>query len=891
MYNVSSTVVNLLSRPYRQIVEITFNGTQGSTTLTESDIILDSFTIDRYSCSGQRLEIGSAIASELKFKLNNRNGAFNNTVFEGAELYVRVGVKNWDSGSTTYWIPCGYFTVDEPPRKLNTISISALDRMMKFDREVNATQLNFPMRVYDLVNRCCTLCGVTLASGGLSSSLPNYNYQITAMPETQQAITYRTLIQWAAQITGTCAFIDWDGKLRFQWYTSANYTVTPSMRYSSDLLEQDVTITGISFTDEEKTAYSAGTSDYTFDLTGNLLIQNTPQNVVNALYTALGGFTYRPFTATVKPAPYLYPMDKITFTDKQGTNHTTIVTNVNYKLNGTTAIAGTGETAQANGYATNGGLTVAQAAILDRMKHQTDEVIASREQATLDLNEIMANSLGLYRTLVEENGSVKYYFHDAATLADSTVIYTLTAGGFATTDDWNDGNPTWHYGMSRDGNAVVNALSAYKITSDLIDTGAVTADKIATEVFSQYVTNGQLTTALSATEQGILATVSQTYETQADLVTTLGSYYTKTETDSQISQSASDILLSVSSTYATQTEVGNVRDMTITTDTLHYLATSASSGVTVNTSGWTTTAQSVTSVNKYLWTYHTYTYGDSHTSNTNPVITGVYGDKGDTGATGPTGPQGSTGTSIVEVIPLYYASSSSSAPSAPTSNVTRTATTAGYWTRSIPVVSSSYPYLYTCDQVKYSNNTYTWTTVVKDNAISDLSTRMNSAELKITDSAIISTVTATTAGQTAVNSLIDQRADSIRMQAATIEWSSTYSSMSADGHLSCQSASVTGSFYSEDNYYVRIEDGIITGGKTNVIGYDNFIDFRGVFGYGDGPYIKGDNITFEGDIKVIDNYTIYTGYSGAVKIPTSIRSDGTVATWINISFVNGLLVN
>ena len=81
----------------------------------------------------------------------------------------------------------------------------------------------------------------------------------------------------------------------------------------------------------------------------------------------------------------------------------------------------------------------------------------------------------------------------------------------------------------------------------------------------------------------------------------------------------------------------------ITTDTLHYLATSASSGVTINTPGWTTTVQSMDSTNRYLWTYHTYHKASGQSINTQPVITGVYGQQGQQGPQGPQGEQGETG--------------------------------------------------------------------------------------------------------------------------------------------------------------------------------------------------------------------------------------------------------
>ena len=68
--------------------------------------------------------------------------------------------------------------------------------------------------------------------------------------------------------------------------------------------------------------------------------------------------------------------------------------------------------------------------------------------------------------------------------------------------------------------------------------------------------------------------------------------------------------------------------------TEYYLATSSSSGVTTSTSGWTTTMQTLTSTNKYLWNYELITYTDDSKATINPVIIGVYGDKGSQGDKG-----------------------------------------------------------------------------------------------------------------------------------------------------------------------------------------------------------------------------------------------------------------
>ncbi|WP_418809960.1 carbohydrate-binding protein [Paraprevotella xylaniphila] len=78
--------------------------------------------------------------------------------------------------------------------------------------------------------------------------------------------------------------------------------------------------------------------------------------------------------------------------------------------------------------------------------------------------------------------------------------------------------------------------------------------------------------------------------------------------------------------------------------TEYYLASSASSGVTTSTSGWTTSVQTTSSSKKYLWNYDVVTYTNDTKYTSSPVIIGTYGDKGDTGPQGVQGPKGADGT-------------------------------------------------------------------------------------------------------------------------------------------------------------------------------------------------------------------------------------------------------
>jgi hypothetical protein len=134
----------------------------------------------------------------------------------------------------------------------------------------------------------------------------------------------------------------------------------------------------------------------------------------------------------------------------------------------------------------------------------------------------------------------------------------------------------------------------------------------------------------------------------------------------------------------------------ITGVTEHYLATSASSGVTRQTSGWTTTIQTVTATNKYLWNYETISYSSGNPTETDPVIIGVYGDKGnkgdkgDKGDQGAQGPQGSAGKGISSITVQYALGTSQT--TAPSSG----------WDTAVPAYQSG-KYYWSWQQITYTS--------------------------------------------------------------------------------------------------------------------------------------------------------------------------------------------
>ena len=243
-----------------------------------------------------------------------------------------------------------------------------------------------------------------------------------------------------------------------------------------------------------------------------------------------------------------------------------------------------------------------------------------------------------------------------------------TSNSVAPTSGWQTTAPAWqngHYIWQRikftytDGNTAYSrpvCLSGGKGIS------SITEYYLATSASSGVTT---ATTGWTTTVQSV--TASKKY---------LWNYEVVTYTDGTTSTTTPVII----GTYGD-------KGVGITSITEHYLATSASSGVTRSTSGWTTSIQTVTNTNKYLWNYETVTYTDGTTQDTDPVIIGVYGD---------------TGVGISSVTEYYLATASSSGV---------TTSTTG-WTTTIQSVTAAKKYLWNYEKITYSNGTTSTTTPV-----------------------------------------------------------------------------------------------------------------------------------------------------------------------------------
>lgn len=149
----------------------------------------------------------------------------------------------------------------------------------------------------------------------------------------------------------------------------------------------------------------------------------------------------------------------------------------------------------------------------------------------------------------------------------------------------------------------------------------------------------------SASSSGVTTSTSG-WTTKIQMITTSKKYlwnYEVTHYTDDTSTTTSPCIIGV---YGDKGATGNG----IQSITNYYLATASGSDVTTDTSGWTTTVQTISAAKKYLWNYEVVTYTNGNQSETAPHIIGVYGDQGKPGKDGHDGEDGVDGTDGISMI-------------------------------------------------------------------------------------------------------------------------------------------------------------------------------------------------------------------------------------------------
>ena len=220
---------------------------------------------------------------------------------------------------------------------------------------------------------------------------------------------------------------------------------------------------------------------------------------------ARGGFTYRPYSATIKSAPYLFPLDMIRYKDKDGVVHDTIVTNVTLALNCNTAISGAGETVTSSSYAQSTSGVTSQQAATDRANiEKINQTATQTNQTKNDLTQFKtqySSDFEKTQAAIESRVTKETYQTDMAGVS--------TRIGAAETK------------ISQNADAITFRATKEELRTAKSDAISAAASDASTKANAAQSNAKAYTDAqLKITSESITSTVSRTYATQAALNST-----------------------------------------------------------------------------------------------------------------------------------------------------------------------------------------------------------------------------------------------------------------------------------------------------------------------------------------------------------------------------------
>lgn len=482
---------------------------------TELDVDLDDImqgglTItDGVSPEGEFV-VGSAIINKATVILRNSENQFSRYDFRGAQIKIKVGKQ---LENHIEWLPKGVFYTDSAMTAGETIIIEALDRMANFD-QVYDTGLSYPSTLGQIVQDACYRCNVPLRS----ASFFNSHYMVDNRPTGE--MTYREIIAYAAQLSGSFARVDNTGYLEIKWFDTAalksgldggnfidyesgdradggdfkdygsghNYDAggfdelrTYHHLYKLSELNvstDDIAITGIKLTktvtggegqEETTNSYFYGQEGYVLVLEENPLAQDRTQELVNSIGSKVVGMVFRPLTCQALGEPAIEAGDVAIVSDRKGNSYPCVITNINYTLGSYASFTCDAKTDSEQNSLRFNPYTKLEHKIATEVGGKLNDM----DQQFSQFNDLMSNAMGFYETVEQaEDGSRINYLHDKPDLKDSVKIWKISVDGYGVS---LDGGKTWTSGMSADGNIIGNILSVIGINAEWITAGIIRA--------------------------------------------------------------------------------------------------------------------------------------------------------------------------------------------------------------------------------------------------------------------------------------------------------------------------------------------------------------------------------------------------------------------------------
>lgn len=519
MINASNAFKKKLEagEPVRMVVDITFpDGTKK--TINKDIMNGDNGFSDCAESSS--FPVGATVCKTLTLSINNDQEQWKNYNFYGAKVHAYLKLQTSyaapESVSTLLdesynpildstgdpiiatqaatkdiieTIDKGVYTVTTPEQYSDIINVTALDDMYKANK-VYTSGLKLPQSLINLVRDACKTVGI-----GMNLTMDHGD--IIIIRSVPDSMTFRQLFGYAAMVESANARIDYSGNLQFVKWDFERTNIPELKNYGNPptLSSDDIVITGIKVTngqssDDTDTDYSGiyGEEGYVLELENELIDTDQLQTVANIIGEQIVGARFRNLEGDLVYDPLVEFGDMMYTYDRLGNKYLTPLTDVSGNVGGLTTVKTQADDPIRGSSDFYGNSTKAIVAARQMVQKET----SAREEAIRRLAETLNSSSGLYMTQEpQQDGSIIYYMHNKATMAESNIIWKLTAEALAVSID---GGKTYPYGFAVTGELITRLLYAEGINADYINAGTlIVRDKSGNAIFEADMDTGSVT--------------------------------------------------------------------------------------------------------------------------------------------------------------------------------------------------------------------------------------------------------------------------------------------------------------------------------------------------------------------------------------------------------------
>ena len=303
MYNVSDAYKVAMKRPVQQgRVRGTLQSGLSLYDFDENNIGKGTFSLANQCSGNDNVEIGTVYAAELSMTLIGMD--IERYSLQKSVLTPRHELRT-DNGYEP--IPLGVFTVKEANWTMNGVEIKAYDNMVKLDKSCSIKTMQGS--IYTFLSMAAYACQVELAqSEDYIQSLPNGDIELTVFVD-NDIETWRDLVAWCAQTTGTFAVMNREGRLELRTYGTEpvdeiNYDRRITGSKFSDFETRYTGMSIVNISEKSTTYYNVLPDDgLTYNLGSNPLLQTGFEDVLEqqrrAVLDALTVIEYVPFEVSM----------------------------------------------------------------------------------------------------------------------------------------------------------------------------------------------------------------------------------------------------------------------------------------------------------------------------------------------------------------------------------------------------------------------------------------------------------------------------------------------------------------------------------------------------------------------------------------------------------------